>query len=173
MQNFDELWLLLFKEVNLWVLAQLQGIYETRVLNEATTVKRLNLQSSLEPSPFTLLLLPVSVHVAEDDSCVVPLLDLLRWKKQVFIARVCEQVFQVLHELSALEPPLDVPLDVESGPRSLLEVELEEVTRFVASEQALNQDWGTVTFKATLQTVNVDFQIEFMLLGARLITVVS
>ena len=78
MQNFDELWLLLFKEVNLWVLAQLQGIYETRVLNEATTVKRLNLQSSLEPSPFTLLLLPVSVHVAEDDSCVVPLLDLLR-----------------------------------------------------------------------------------------------
>ena len=77
-ENFDKLWLLLFEEVNLRIFAQLQGIYETRVFDEATTVKRLDLKRRRQAPPLTLLLFPVSVHVVEYELCIISHLDLLR-----------------------------------------------------------------------------------------------
>ncbi len=53
---------------------------------------------------------------------------------------VGQKIFQVLHKLLALEPASDMALDVKSILCPLLEVELEEVARFVTSEQTLNQD---------------------------------
>ena len=156
-QDFDKLWLLLFEEVDLGVLAQLQGIDEARVLHKPATVKRLNLQRRGQAPPLTLLRLPVSVHVSEDDPCIVAHLDLLGGQEQVLVARVRQQIFQVLHELAALQPATHVLLDEKSVLRALLEVELEEVARLVAAEQALDQDRGTIALKASLQTVDIDF----------------
>jgi hypothetical protein len=65
-----------------------------------------------------------------------------------------------------------VTLDVKGVLGALLEVELEKVATFVASEQTLNQNCRAVSLKASLEAVNVDLKIEFVLLGTRLITVV-
>ena len=62
-------------------------------------------------------------------------------------------------------------LDVKGVLGALLEVELEKVATFVASEQTLNQNCRAVSLKASLE-VDVDLKIEFVLLGTRLITVV-
>jgi len=64
-------------------------------------------------------------------------------------------------------------LNEQSVLRSLLEVELEEVSRLVAAEQALDQDAGTVALEAPLKPVNIYFKVEFVLLSTRLVTIVS
>ena len=75
MQNLHELWLLFFEEVDLGVLAELKGVHETGVFHESATVVGLDLERGGEASPFALLLLPVAVHVSEDDAGVVAHLD--------------------------------------------------------------------------------------------------
>ena len=74
-QNLHELWLLFFEEVDLGVLAELKGVHETGVFHESAAVVGLDLERGGEASPFALLLLPVAVHVSEDDSGVVTHLD--------------------------------------------------------------------------------------------------
>ena len=87
-ENFDKLWLLLFEEVNLRIFAQLQGIYETRVFDEATTVKRLDLKRRRQAPPLTLLLFPVSVHVVEYELCIISHLDLLRRQEKILVSSI-------------------------------------------------------------------------------------
>ncbi len=64
-------------------------------------------------------------------------------------------------------------LDVQGILCSLLEVKLEEVTRFVTSEQTLNQDRGAVALKASFEAIDVNFEIKLVLLCAGFVTVVG
>ena len=63
-------------------------------------------------------------------------------------------------------------LNVEGVGAALNEVHLEEVTRFIAPEEALNQNRWAVTLEAAFESIDVHFKVEFVLFGARLITVV-
>ena len=71
-EYLDKLRFLLLKEVDLGELGQLKQVDEAGVLHETTSVVGLDLESGCKHLPLLLLLLPVTVHVAEDDSGVVP-----------------------------------------------------------------------------------------------------
>ena len=88
MENFHKLRLLFFEEIDLRVLAELQGIDETGMLDKAPAIESLNLESGREFSPLVLHFLPVAIHVAEDDSRIVSHLDFFSRKKQIFVARI-------------------------------------------------------------------------------------
>ena len=51
MKNFHKLWLLFFEEIDLRVLAELQGIDETGMLDKAPAIESLNLESGRKLSP--------------------------------------------------------------------------------------------------------------------------
>ena len=110
-ENLYKLRLLLLEEVDLWVLAELKGVDETGVFHEAATVVGLNLEGGSEASPFAFLLLPIAIHVPEDDACVVTHLDFFSREKEVLVACVRQQVFEVFHKLSSSQPATDVLLD--------------------------------------------------------------
>lgn len=93
MKNLDKLRLLLLQEVDFRVLAELQGVDETGVLYKSTSIEGLDLESGGQALPLELLLLPPSVHHAEDFASHVPLLDLFGREEQVFISCVSKQVF--------------------------------------------------------------------------------
>lgn len=76
MENLHKLRLLFLEEVDLGVLTELKGVDETGVFHKAATVVGLDLECGGEASPLALLLLPVAVHVSEDDAGVVTHLDL-------------------------------------------------------------------------------------------------
>ena len=76
----------------------------------------------------------------EDEACTVSPFNLFRRQEQICLICNRQDVTQVLHELASLKPSSDVLLNEEGVHRSLLKVELVEVARLVASEEALDQD---------------------------------
>ncbi len=88
MKDFNKLRFLLFQEVYFRVLAKLQSVDKTRVLDKAAAVECLNFKCCCQFATLLPFVLPVAVHVAEDDASVVSALNLLCRKKQVFVMGV-------------------------------------------------------------------------------------
>ncbi len=71
MKNFNKLRFLLFQEVNFGELAELQSVDKTRVFDKAATVKCLNFERCCKFATLLPFVLPVGVHVTEDDDSLV------------------------------------------------------------------------------------------------------
>lgn len=131
--NFDKDWLLLLQDVDPWILAQLQGIDKTCILDISHSVKCLNFETSLYSSPHGFLFLMILHHGVIDSSCSCSLSELNVRHHQMLLVGVPEHVLKIFLKLAPKKETSSDFLDLDYLLPSLIEVNLDVVSRSVAS----------------------------------------
>ena len=131
--NFDKDWLLLLQDVYPWILAQLQGIDETCILDISHPVKCLNLETSLNSSPHSFFFLMILHHGVIDSPCSCSLSEFNVRHHQVLLISVPEHVLKILLKLAPEKETSGDFLDLNNLLPSLIEVNLDVVSRSVTS----------------------------------------
>ena len=112
------------------------------------------------------------MHVPEQEFRIVPASNLIRGEQQVFISCLRKQLFQILLECLSLQPPTHILLYGNCIRSLLLIIECLEIPWSVTPIQTLNQNTWTVSFEDSLESVDIHFQVELVLLSTPLMTIV-
>ena len=153
--NFDKNWLLLLQDINPWILAQLQGINETCILDISHPIKCLNFETSLNSPSHSFLFLMILHHSVIDSPSCSSLPELNVGHHQMLLIGVPEHVLEILLELAPKEETSCDFLNLDDLLPSLIKIDLDVVSRSVTSIKTLDEHTWRISLEDSPKTINI------------------